>query len=87
MRAYLAAGLQRLAHQLAGQHVYLSTGCLHGRHDYCQGTTGLAGKKRPGECKFCGAKCVCECHAPAERSFSDGAAQLIDQLDQPQEPQ
>lgn len=87
MRAYLAAVLQRLAHQLAGQHVYLSTGCLHEDHAYCQGMTGLAGKKRPGECKFCGAKCVCGCHRPPERSFSDGEQQLIDQLDQQKEQQ
>lgn len=45
-------------------HVYLSTGCLHGDHDYCQtearrydGTTKIA-----GTCKFCGEPCVCPCH-------------------------
>lgn len=43
-------------------HVYLSTGCYHGDHDYCKGMTGVAGAKRPGECKHCGAKCVCPCH-------------------------
>lgn len=88
MRARIAAALAylltRYAHHL-GVHAYLSTGCLHGDHAYCQGMTGLAGKKRPGECKHCGAKCVCECHGPPERSFSDGAAQLIDQLDQQKE--
>jgi hypothetical protein len=44
-------------------HVYLSTGCLHGDHDYCKNPTGLAGAKRPGSCKHCGAKCQCPCHA------------------------
>jgi hypothetical protein len=44
-------------------HVYLSTGCFHGDHDYCKSMTGLAGSKRPAECKKCGAKCVCPCHA------------------------
>lgn len=43
-------------------HRYLSTGCLHGRHDYCQAMTGHAGAKRPAECKFCAARCICACH-------------------------
>lgn len=43
-------------------HVYLSTGCLHDNHDYCKSMTGAAGGKRPGECKFCHAKCICPCH-------------------------
>lgn len=47
---------------LTGQHAYLSTGCLHGDHAYCQGMTGGAGAKRPGECKGCAAGCVCRCH-------------------------
>lgn len=44
--------------------LYLSTGCRHGRHDYCQkpqsGATGLT--KIPAQCKFCGRKCICFCH-------------------------
>lgn len=55
-------------------HVYLSTGCLHGDHDYCKSMTGLNGSKRPGECKHCGAKCQCECHtapAPAGTEATD----------------
>lgn len=43
-------------------HAYLSTGCLHGEHGYCQAHTGLSGAKTPGQCKFCGAKCQCPCH-------------------------
>lgn len=52
-------------------HEHLSTGCLHGDmvlpdgrtgHEYCQGDTGHAGSKRPAECKFCGARCICPCH-------------------------
>jgi hypothetical protein len=62
MRQTLAAALQRIAHRIAGQHSYLSTGCLHGDHAYCQNMTGLAGKKRPGQCKHCGAHCICRCH-------------------------
>ena len=61
-------------------HVYLSTGCLHGRHDYCQSMTGHAGSKRPGRCKFCAAACTCPCHtepagmvyAPADRPDLSG---------------
>lgn len=62
MRTRLAAALQRLTHHLAGRHVYLSTGCLHDDHDYCQSMTGLNGAKRPGECKHCAARCICRCH-------------------------
>ncbi|ONK10360.1 hypothetical protein STBA_10820 [Streptomyces sp. MP131-18] len=43
-------------------HDYLSTGCLHGRHDYCQNREGQAGSKTPATCKFCEAKCTCPCH-------------------------
>lgn len=56
----LSAGLRTA---LTGRHVYLSTGCLHADHAYCQGMTGAAGAKRPGECKGCSAACVCRCHA------------------------
>lgn len=49
-------------------HVYLSTGCLHGDHAYCKSMTGLNGSKRPGECKHCGAKCQCGCHATAKEN-------------------
>lgn len=44
------------------KHAYLSTGCLHGNHDYCKNTEGRAGTKRPAECKFCQAPCLCSCH-------------------------
>jgi hypothetical protein len=47
-------------------HRYLSTGCRHGEHGYCQSNTGSQGDKRPAECKFCGSKCVCSCHTPGE---------------------
>ncbi|GFE20089.1 hypothetical protein [Streptomyces nigrescens] len=45
-----------------GSHAYLSTGCLHGEHGYCQAHTGLSGAKTPAQCKFCGANCQCPCH-------------------------
>lgn len=47
---------------LTGPHEYMSTGCLHGDHDYCNRPVGKSGKKKPAECKFCSSKCVCECH-------------------------
>jgi hypothetical protein len=43
-------------------HVYLSTSCRHGQHAYCQARKGLAGDKEPSTCKFCDAKCICDCH-------------------------
>lgn len=43
-------------------HRYLSTGCLHGHHSYCQSSRGPAGDKTPATCKFCDARCVCPCH-------------------------
>lgn len=60
----IAIALTRLAHRL-GTHAYLSTGCLHGNHDYCKSMTGLNGAKRPAECKQCRAKCICPCHQEA----------------------
>lgn len=46
-------------------HIYLSTGCLHGQHDYCAaGLARLDGTvKKPSQCKFCAAACICECHS------------------------
>lgn len=52
--------VERQQHE--GGHRYLSTGCLHGEHDYCASMIGLAGAKRPATCKFCAAHCICECH-------------------------
>jgi hypothetical protein len=54
-------------------HQYLSTSCLHadadGRpelHVYCRSRVGSNGEtewaKEPSSCKFCGARCICECH-------------------------
>lgn len=44
-------------------HVYLSTACLHGEHGYCGcQVTGDGKPKKPAECKFCDARCICECH-------------------------
>lgn len=53
------------------EHVYLSTGCLHGStrlpdgrtgHQYCRSETGVCGQKAPGACKVCGTPCICSCH-------------------------
>lgn len=43
-------------------HLYLSTGCFHGQHGYCQSNTGQNGGKLPAQCKFCQAPCLCRCH-------------------------
>jgi hypothetical protein len=51
-----------LEHDPRNGHHYLSTGCLHDKHGYCQGKTGQAGAKTPAKCKFCDARCVCPCH-------------------------
>lgn len=45
--------------EVSQPHVYLSTGCYHGDHAYCQ-RGGEA--KRPAQCKFCTAMCICDCH-------------------------
>lgn len=51
-----------VAQLLTGDHVYLSTGCLAGQHDYCQSMTGMGGVKRGGRSKFTDAPCICRCH-------------------------
>lgn len=65
VRAGLAAVLA-IVHS-ADPHIYLSTGCLHGDHTYCQvearrydGST-----KTAATCKFCASPCVCPCHREA----------------------
>jgi hypothetical protein len=54
-----------------GTHRYLSTGCLHGGdgHRYCAApTSSRDNPKRPAECKFCSAPCICSCHNAAQKS-------------------
>ena len=47
-------------------HIYVSTACLHGKHDLCQNMLGRYGRKRPGKCEFCDSRCICPCHSPAD---------------------
>lgn len=47
-------------------HIYLSTSCHHGNHNYCQTERGLFGLKTPACCKFCAAPCRCLCHAQTQ---------------------
>lgn len=70
--------LARRVATFAGAHVYLSTACLHGRHDYCNAPTVTRdgqwavldpsysserdATKAPAACKFCKAPCICRCH-------------------------
>lgn len=51
------------------EHEYLSTGCLHGLHDYCESfvATDVAGRtftRNPARCKFCEAPCICLSMSP-----------------------
>ncbi|MFJ6073669.1 hypothetical protein ACIQFU_22980 [Streptomyces sp. NPDC093065] len=55
------------ATEATDNHVYLSTGCLHGEHAYCQSHTGHSGTKTPAACKFCAAPCTCGCHTETPR--------------------
>jgi len=52
-------------------HKYLSTSCFHGQHEYCKAKHGLAGPKKPAECKFCGSRCICLCHGENEKTPPD----------------
>lgn len=46
-----------------GSHRYLSTSCLHGGHDHCEGEMNQKGEtKVPKTCKYCTSRCVCPCH-------------------------
>ena len=54
--------VHQFARWLGLPHWYLSTGCLHGEHTYCQADSGLGGAKRPASCKWCRAGCRCRCH-------------------------
>jgi hypothetical protein len=58
-------------HDCCPPHVYFSTSCFHGNHDYCQSERGLIGIKTPAVCKFCEAPCVCRCHADREGDSVD----------------
>jgi hypothetical protein len=49
-------------------HWYLSTSCLHGDCEHCQGPTAYAGGvKEPATCKYCPARCRHRCHRPTAR--------------------
>lgn len=61
----------------SGEHQYLSTGCLHDKHEYCQADAvakdGGVLRKVPAQCKFCEAPCICDCHSegsPQERRLA-----------------
>lgn len=61
---------QRLADSATspdGEHLYLSTACYHGDcgpQGHCRSAVSHAGhEKVPGTCKFCPARCRCECHS------------------------
>lgn len=65
-------------------HHYLSTGCRHGEHAYCQGNTGYAGPKKPAVCKFCDAPCICPCHKTGgSHTAADTANVALPEDDEP----
>jgi hypothetical protein len=65
--AALIAAVDALPPREGTAHRYLSTGCLHGEHDYCAGKTRQdGGAKEPAKCKFCEARCVCSCHGGSD---------------------
>ncbi len=43
--------LAELISNVRGTHIYLSTACQHDEHGLCRRT-----------CKYCSAKCRCDCH-------------------------
>lgn len=61
-----------ILHVDTDEHVYLSTSCHHGDHEYCRSNTGMCGQKTPGVCKFCQAPCICACHGKKESDSVDG---------------
>ncbi|MEU9470470.1 hypothetical protein AB0D78_28400 [Streptomyces avermitilis] len=64
-RGLITSALMADEAQQPEPHVYLSTGCLHNEHAYCQSNTGANGAKQPAQCKFCTAPCICACHTVA----------------------
>lgn len=75
--------LVRLLTYWRSKHYYISTGCLHGDHDYCTEpvvtrdgkwerlgpsySSDLGEPKQPATCKFCDVPCRCECHDGGKR--------------------
>lgn len=43
-----------------GEHIYLSTACLHDQHERC-----------PLVCQWCGDDCLCLCHRSKERAVTE----------------
>jgi hypothetical protein len=63
VRQRLLIKMQQVVAHEGGEHIYLSTACLHGQHGYCKAdTTGTGGPKIAARCKFCPSECVCDCH-------------------------
>ncbi len=73
--AFIVGHMGDVAHVERDGHVYLSTSCTHGKHRYCADPKGSNGEvtwdKKPGECKFCSAKCICTCHVTHQDATSE----------------
>lgn len=63
-RTRLLALIAALRMLVTGRHVYLSTACIAGRHEYCDAMTGMQGEKRPSRSKWSDAPCICWHHNP-----------------------
>jgi hypothetical protein len=63
LRTWVLTVLAAARMLVTGRHVYLSTGCIAGEHDYCS-APGSQGAKAPARSKFSDAPCICWCHDP-----------------------
>ena len=63
---------------------YLSSGCFHGKHEYCKNSEGQAGPKAPARCKWCPAVCRCTtCNHPKPAVDVDGRLREISRTTDP----
>jgi len=63
IRRFLVDRARELIMMEDGEHIYLSTSCLHDEHRHCRSAVNVeGGPKEPGTCKFCPARCICQCH-------------------------
>lgn len=58
-----------------GEHIYVSTACLHDRHPLCRRA-----------CKYCSTPCWCACHPPTQPLEDHVSEQQPEQIDNPATP-
>lgn len=59
--------------QVSITHTYTSTACQHGLHTRCGTLQHDAGDLGAPHCKFCDAKCNCQCHTSPRSTLSHAA--------------